>query len=172
MTQEERRKCPAHHVVHDFANLVSSGRIRLKGEHMGVDLLSIAPVNSHNWHAFYMNCRKMYEFFCYPEKNDYLRARHFLERDVNFKLQFNHWTTAVQKHMEIHIMHVGGSRTTREVVWTGSDDPLYLADFEAAWKKFLSNLTPYYGGRFKNEIDYRLNSEFRHCGDLGRPFIP
>lgn len=171
MTEEEkRRKRPEHHVVHDYANLVSSGKLRLAGKHQGVKLLDIAPVNSHVWHAFYMNCRKMFEFFQYQRSKKYLRAKQFVPRRITF--DFEHWTRAVQEHMNIHLMHVGGSRTVRKVVWTGKDDALYLADFEEAWAKFLGNLKPEHRDIFRDEIDYRLASEFRHCGDLGKQFIP
>jgi hypothetical protein len=78
MTAEERRKCPAHHIVHDYANLVSSGRIAVDGHHLGQPLTP--PLNTHVGHAFYINCRKMYEFFRYPAPKppfDDMRARDF-----------------------------------------------------------------------------------------------
>jgi len=108
-------------------------------------------------------------YFKYKPHNEYLRARDFLAREVPFT--FNYWTHATQEHMDVHLVHVGGDRTTREIVWTGKDNHLYLADFETAWKDFFSNLTPYYQERFRDHIDQRLNSEFRHCGDLGKQFV-
>ncbi len=169
MTNEERRKRPEHHVVHDYANLVSSGRL-ITDKKSNDELLKIAPVNSHVWHAFYMNCRKMCEFFKDGPSRKYLRAQQFLLRpDVPFT--FKHWTKAVQQHMNIHLMHVGGERATRDVVWTGADDKLYLEDFENAWELFLKNLKDKHKAIFKDEIEYRLNSEFRHCGTLGKEFI-
>ena len=57
MTPEERRKRPEHHVVHDYANLVSSGLLR-QPKYVAL-LLQIPTANSHAWHAFYTNCRKM-----------------------------------------------------------------------------------------------------------------
>lgn len=171
MTTEERRKRPAHHVVHDYANLVSSGRLALDGAHKGIPL--VPPINTHVGHAFYMNCRKMYEFFTYPPKRNsrYLRAQQFLREPVPFKGLFKHWNKVVQQHMDIHLLHVGGDRTTRDVAWTGDDNDCYLEDFEGAWALFLANLKPKERGIFRDEIDYRLNSEFSHCGDLGRQFI-
>ena len=78
MTPAERRKRPEHHVVHDYANLVSSGLL-ITDRKSNDALLKIAPVNSHVWHAFYMNCRKMYEFFHHQKSKDYLRAQQFVK---------------------------------------------------------------------------------------------
>lgn len=50
MTPEERRKRREHHVVHDNANLVSSGSL-ITDPNSNEELLKIAPVNSHVWHA-------------------------------------------------------------------------------------------------------------------------
>jgi hypothetical protein len=171
MTEAERRLRPEHHVVHDYANLISSGRL-ITDKESNDKLLKIAPVNSHVWHAFYMNCRKMYEFFSYKptgKTGKYLRAQQFVVPKTVFV--FKHWTAAVQEHMEIQVLHVGVTRTTRQKVWTGSDDKLYLADFEGAWATFLGKLRTEHKDVFRDEIDHRLNSEFRHCGSLGREFI-
>jgi hypothetical protein len=169
MTLEERCKRPEHHVVHDYANLVSSGRIRLAGEHGGVQLQDIAPVNTHVWDAFYLNCRKMFEFFKHGPNGKYSRASDFIAADVEFK--FQHWTFTVQNHMEIHLLHVGRTRATRDVVWSGRFDQKYLEDFESAWRTVLQNLKPSHREVFKDEISFRLHSAFRHCGDLGLEFI-
>jgi hypothetical protein len=127
MTAEERRKRPEHHVVHDYANLVSSGLLITKPQSNDA-LLKIAPVNSHVWHAFYMNCRKMYEFFHHQKSKTYLRAQQFVNPGVTFT--FKHWTGDVQDFMNTHMLHVGGARVTNEKVSTGADDTLYLAEFQ------------------------------------------
>jgi hypothetical protein len=111
MTPEERRLRPEHHVVHDYANLVSSWRLR--DPVYIAQLLNIPTANGHAWHAFYMNCRKMYEFFTYQRSKTYLTAQQFVKRGVAFT--FQHWTDDVQKFMNTHMLHVGGggSRTRR-----------------------------------------------------------
>jgi hypothetical protein len=168
-TQQERCRRAEHHVVHDYANLVSSGKMVVNGKHLGTDLLTLAPVNSHVGHAFYAYCRDMYEFFHYKPKGGYRRAQDFLAKQVTFV--FSHWTRAVQEHMEIHLLHSGDQRTEREVVWTGENNGFYLADFESAWALLMGNLKDEHKKNFKDEIDHRVNSEFRHCGDLGKHFI-
>jgi hypothetical protein len=168
MTNEERRLRPEHHVVHDYANLISSGLL-ITDPKSNRELLQIAPVNSHVWHAFYMNCRKMYEFFTYDPHPRYFRAQEFMGQKLTFT--FQHWTRNVQTHMEGHMMHVGGDRTENEVVWTGVDDKLYLADFQNAWATLMRNLKPEHKDIFREEIEHRLDSEFRHCGSLGKELI-
>jgi hypothetical protein len=58
MTHKERRLRPEHHVVHDYANLVSSGRLKIDPR-INHQLELIWGANSHVWHMFYVNCRKM-----------------------------------------------------------------------------------------------------------------
>jgi hypothetical protein len=82
MTREERRERPEHHVVYDYANLVSSGRMVVSGAHLGVSL--VPPVNSHVGHVFYMYCREMYEFFHDSPNKQYRRAKEFLATPVPF----------------------------------------------------------------------------------------
>ena len=170
MTHEERRKRPEHHVVHDYANLVSSGLL-ITDNASNDRLLKIAPVNSHVWHAFYMNCRKMYEFFHHQKSKDYLRAQQFVKPGTTFT--FHHWTYDVQKFMNTHMLHVGGGRVTNTKESKGADDKDYLAEFQGMWEKMLRNLKDQHKEIFRDEIQYRLDypGEFKHCGTLGKEFI-
>ena len=168
MTLEERRLRPEHHVVHDYANLLSSGLLRDK--RYIAQLLNIPTANSHAWHAFYMNCRKMHEFFTYQRSKTYLTAQQFVKPRVTFA--FQHWTDDVQKFMNTHLLHVGGGRVTNKIVSTGADDKEYLAEFQGMWEKMLRNLKPGHKDIFLDEIDFRLTeSEFKICGSLGKEFI-
>jgi hypothetical protein len=168
MTNEERRKRPEHHVVHDYANLLSSGLLR--SEKYIPQLLKIPTANSHAWHAFYMNCRKMHEFFTYQRSKTYLTAQQFVKPEVTFT--FRHWTEDVQKFMNTHMLHVGGGRVTNQKVSTGADDKKYLAEFQAMWEKMLCNLQDKHKPIFLDEINFRLTEpEFKFCGSLGKEFI-
>jgi|HubBroStandDraft_6_1064221.scaffolds.fasta_scaffold289346_2 hypothetical protein len=64
MTRDEQRKRPSHHIVHDYANLISAGEMVLTQTHAGQALVS--PVNTDVGQAFYLNCRKMFDFFTKP----------------------------------------------------------------------------------------------------------
>jgi hypothetical protein len=171
MTREERRLRPEHHVVHDYANLVSVGRLRQHWRWKDVKLGELGPVTGHLWHVFYLNCRKSFEFFTYKHHDRYLRACDFIE-SITLPYQFKYWTMVVQTHMEGHIMHYGDDRTKNEVEWTGKDDMLYLADFEAAWRVMMGDLKGEHKDIFRDEIDDRLREDaFHNCGTLGKEFI-
>lgn len=170
MTPEERRKRPEHHVVHDYANLVSSWRLR--EPHHVAQLLRIPTANSHAWHAFQMNCRKMFEFFKYKTdgKGLYLRASHFIDGELGYR--FIHWTDTVQEFMNAHLLHVGMDRMDNEIANDGRNDKKYFEDFEGAWQTMMRSLKPQHRNIFREEIDFRLSDpEFTFCGTLGREFI-
>jgi hypothetical protein len=169
MKDEQRRKRPEHHAVHDYANLVSSGLLR--DAKYTAQLLVIPTANTHVWHAFYANCRKMFEFFTYAPNSDYIRAQDFLGKKLPYT--FQHWRQkGAQHHMQGHMMHVGGDRLKNEVPWTGGDDLLYLADFQSAWRVLMENLKDEHKDTFREEIDFRLTAEeFKFCGTLGKEFI-
>jgi len=40
------------------------------------------------------------------------------------------------------------------------------------WEVMLKNLQDKHKEIFREEIAHRLDSEFRHCGTLGKEFIP
>jgi len=74
--------------------------------------------------------------------------------------------------MEAHMLHVGAGRLTNERIMDGSDDELYLSDFETAWALLMGNLKAEHKSAFRDETDYRLtNATFGSCGTLGKEFI-
>jgi hypothetical protein len=100
MTRDEQRKRPSHHIVHDYANLISAGEMVLTQTHAGQAL--VAPVNTHVGQAFYLNCRKMFDFFTKPPSTnpgfDDFRAREFTKTDIRYP--FATWTPDIQFHMD------------------------------------------------------------------------
>jgi hypothetical protein len=64
-----RRAKAIRHVVHEYANFVSSSEIVITGSHRSRGLDS--PINHHVAHALFLNCRKLREFFSpsNPAKN-------------------------------------------------------------------------------------------------------
>src|SRR5450759_1975393 len=161
MTEQEKLLEAVHHVVHDYANLVSSGTMAVHGEHLGKGF--DPPVNTHVAHAFLVNCRKMYEFFIYKsstkaDQND-IRAAHFLTRSVAFDLSnLALWHDAMNKQL----MHVAFARVEKPKEWEGHDEnKLFLAEFMKAWKRLRRNLEEPYKSRFESEIAEKLKSEFR-----------
>ena len=160
ITQENLQKA-VYHVVHDYANLVSSGTMAVQGHHL--DKRFDPPVNTHIGHAFLANCRKMYEFFMFTPKNGYIRAKDFLP-EVTFDLpNWGSW----HGHMNEQLMHVTIARVENRKEWKGhNENKLFLEEFKHAWKEFLCNLEESYKSMFNSEIIKRLDSEFRGL-DLG-----
>lgn len=66
---------------------------------------------------------------------------------------------------------MSGVRVKGKITWTGSDDKYYLDEFQRMWETFLKNLKEMHKPIFREEIEHRLNSEFRHCGTLGKEHI-
>jgi hypothetical protein len=161
MTEQERRLEAVHHVVHDYANLVSSGTMAVHGHYLGKGF--DPPVNTHVGHAFLVNCRKMYEFFMYKPSTkadqDDIRATYFLTRAVAFDLSnWALWHEAMNKQL----MHVTFARVEKPKKWEGYDEnKLFLAEFMKAWKELRRNLEEPYKSRFDSEIAEKLRSEFR-----------
>src|SRR5580700_5483682 len=95
MMPEERRARPEHHVVHDYANLVSSGLLR-QPKYVAL-LLQIPTANSHAWHASYTNCRKMYEFFVYDPHPRYFARGGFYWQQTAIYVQVldGEWCSAL-----------------------------------------------------------------------------
>ena len=160
MTNQERCLEAVHHVVHDYANLVSSGTMAVEGHHQGKGF--VPPVNTHIGHAFLVNCRKMYEFFIRKGSTmsgqEDIRAAHFLKREVAFDLSnWALWHNAMNKQL----MHITFARVDKPKKWEGhNESKLFLDEFKNAWKEFRRNLEEPYKSRFENEITEKLRSEF------------
>lgn len=76
-----------------------------------------APVTTHVAHAFYANCRKMYEYFVYAKstnpKYDDFRAREFTKTDIDYSPIFQTWNKDMNEHMNKQLMHGGGEAIYR-----------------------------------------------------------
>ncbi len=74
--------------------------------------------------------------------------------------------------MNDQLLHVGVRRVNNTIPNDGTKNPVYLTDFENAWKAFMSNLNQQHRDIFRDEIDYRLtDAHFTICGSLGKEFI-
>ncbi len=73
MTRDEKRLKAVHHVVHDYANLLSSGSLTQ-------DKSVKPPFNTHVQHAFLLNCRKLADFFRKSSDDRDIVAADFLGR--------------------------------------------------------------------------------------------
>jgi hypothetical protein len=146
------------HVVHDYANLVSSGTMAVQGHHKGQ--LLVPPMNTHVEQAFLLNCRKMGDFFLPPGSThkDDITAAHFLCSEVTFHLRdWSHLRTAMHRQL----MHISAARVEDPLPWDGRAwDLLLLAEFKSAWALFRQNVREPFASRFDEAVSERLDSEF------------
>lgn len=145
------------HVVHDYANLVSSGTMVVAGRHRRQPLTP--PMNAHIGEAFLLSCRKMDDFFTdNGNKKDDLFASDYSASPIKFDLpSWAIWRKAMNKQL----MHVTLTRTQK---WEGHiENKLFLAEFKRAWKLFLSKLPEPYKREFSQRIAERLKApEYAH----------
>jgi hypothetical protein len=159
----KRRRKAIHHIVHDYANFVSSAEMTITGVHKakGFD----PPVNTHIGHAFYLNCRKMADFFSGSCKDpDDILAGHYASTTTFSLPVFDKWRGPINKQLA----HLTYTRDTKAREITRQAQEALYKELKAAWKTFGKHLPQPYRSRFDREINLKLGpkSEF-HTYDLG-----
>lgn len=149
---EEKLLRAVHHIVHDYANLVSAG--------MAIPKAPPPPLNSHVAYSFVLQSRKFADFFLTPtglrHRKDIL-ACDYVGDVVRFDLpEWEKWWD----HMNCHMFHLSYRRLDEEWgPWDGGEHPVVLGQFQAAWKKFLA-CPP----RFKEEFDKQIDEKLEQVG--------
>ncbi len=138
-----------HHIVYEYANLVSSGTL--------LTMPLRPPCNSHVQDAFLLGCRKLAEFFSNGGKEHDVKARHFFTRNAVPKLRLPEWKRW-QEAMSQQLAHITYNRVAGPKTWDGTRNPVLLAEFRRAWKKFLEHLGEAHRAQFEREIAERLKS--------------
>lgn len=145
-----------HHVVHEYANFVSSAEMVTKGQHLkkGFD----PPVNTHLFHAFLLNCRKMADFFGGPSGRT--QGADVFARDYvpGFAISLAHyacWRDPVDKQLA-HITYIR-DMNPREVTQQANLD--MYDDLKQAWKTFRRQLSGSFAAKFELELKDKLKSE-------------
>ena len=93
MTKDEKRLKAVHHVVHDYANLVSAGTLTQ-------DKTVKPPVNTHVQHAFLLGCRKLADFFRKSSNGTDIVAADFLRKKEQYPLPvWNKWGIPMNKQL-------------------------------------------------------------------------
>jgi len=156
-----RRKA-IRHIVHDYGNFVSSAEMVINGAHLGRAL--DPPINTHIGHAFYLNCRKMADFFAGPAKRvpDDIVAGDYVST-ITFKLPVSDkWRVPINKQLA----HLTYSRDQNPKEITRVAQRELYKELKDAWKVFGKHLPKIYRTRFDREIALRAKSEFT-IYDLG-----
>jgi hypothetical protein len=151
MTAEERKRFKAiHHVVHEYANFVSSAEMVLTGKDICGRLFE-APINTHVAHAFYLNCRKLADFFQNKKYNDDIKVEHFIQGyKVNLRV-FDRWRSRIDKQLA-HITYTRDTNT-REIK-PRTQRALYR-EIQKAWRQFRRKLPQLYADQFMRKVKQR-----------------
>ncbi|MGI8785169.1 MAG: hypothetical protein ACR2L2_16145 [Acidobacteriota bacterium] len=155
MTEEKKRLAAVEHIVHDYANLISSGE--MLRPHF--DPILIPPANTHVQHAFLLNCRKLGDFFqAHGKKPNDMFAKHFPDADVaEFDLSVcKKWRV----HIDKQLAHLTYDRLNSKKSWDGSANQPLLEELRKAWRLFRSTLKEPYKLQFKRQLEGRRKGEF------------
>jgi hypothetical protein len=152
--EDQRLRC-VHHVVHDYANFVSSAEMVISGQHLerGFD----PPVNSHLFHAFLLNSRKIADFFGTSTNPDDILAGHYVSGFVFSLPHCDTWRGPVNKQLA-HLTYTredGAKEIPRQ-----ANQEIY-DELKRAWKGFRDELPEPFRSKFNQEIAHKLTAEFR-----------
>jgi hypothetical protein len=163
---EQQRSDAIIHVVHEYANFVSSAEMVLSGYDIdGVPFKP--PINTHISHAFFLNCRKLVDFFqnkC-SSQNDDILAEHYVP---GFKANLpvsSKWNRPLNKQLA----HVTYARDVAEREIDRKACQELYQELRDTWKKFRKALVGgLYEAEFKDQLRKRKepypdgrSSEFR-----------
>lgn len=150
---EQIRLDAVHHIVHDYANLVSSAEMVITGQHLSK--VFDPPVNSHIFHAFLLNCRKMTDFFDKRYQEDVI-ADDYVPGFTFPLTQCEFWRGAVNKQLA-HVTYAR-DENPREITKQASEE--MYNELKQTWKKFLGCLVNPFAAKFEQEIRDKLKTEF------------
>ena len=163
---EQQRFKAIVHVVHEYANFVSSAGMVLSG--CDIDGVPFKPpINTHVSHAFYLNCRKLADFFQNKLGNgkDDIMAEHYAPGFYAALPVSTDWRLPMNKQLA----HVTYARdTSAREIDRSACEALYK-ELKDTWRAFRKELVGgLYEAEFKNQVRRRrephpngLLSEFR-----------
>ena len=152
MPSEADRIAAVHHVVHEYANFVSSAEM----VRHGTDIYGThfqPPINTHVSHAFYLNCRKLADFFqnrLGPDKDDIL-AEHFLPGYRAALPICDGWRTPMNKQLA-HVTYYR-DKSSREIDSAACME-LYR-ELKSTWRDFRTGLPEPFRSEFVRKIKER-----------------
>jgi hypothetical protein len=151
------------HIVHEYANFVSSAEMVLTGQDIDGDNFK-PPVNTHISHAFYLNCRKLADFF-QNRNGDCVAAQHYVATHKADLPVSELWRCAINKQL-VHVTYARND-TSRDIT-TDVQKALYK-ELQDKWREFRNGLPEPYAAEFTNTVAERRApysngqpSEFRY----------
>ena len=148
-----------HHVVHEYANFVSSAEMVITGAHNGKGF--DPPINTHLSHAFLLNARKMADFFggrsVHSKPDDVFAEDYAPGPDAPLRT-WPDWRDPINKQLT-HITYTRGA-APQEIPRQAILD--IYRELKSAWKEFRApgKLRNAFAVKFEHEITDKLTTEF------------
>ena len=109
MSAKTPQELAIHHIVHEYANFVSSAEMVIHGKDIE-GVFFKPPLNTHVSHAFYLNCRKLADFFQNKSIGaDDVVASHFVSGYIVSLADSDKWRKPIDKQLA----HITYSRDTK-----------------------------------------------------------
>jgi hypothetical protein len=152
MTEEQKRLAAIHHVVHEYANFVSSAEMVITGKDVEGRYFK-PPINTHVSHAFYLNCRKLADFFqnARSREGDNIMAEHFVPGYTTQLDVCDDWRGPINKQLA-HKTYAR-DESTREIS-RDAERGLY-SELRETWRGFRNQLPEPYRSEFESKVKER-----------------
>ena len=167
MTVQERKYWKAiRHVVHEYANFVSSAEMTLTGKDIKGSHFE-SPINTHVSHAYYLNCRKLADFFLsiQSKQSDNVLANEYVSG----------FTVALRVHkrrrgrINKQLAHITYARNSGSREIKKRTQGLLYLELKKTWRLFRKRLPKLYADEFVRQLKKRKAphrngqlSEFRY----------
>lgn len=151
MPTEHARLLAIRHIVHEYANFVSSAEMVLTGRDVEGKYFK-PPINTLVSHAFYLNCRKLADFFQNRTiaKDDVL-AKHFVS-DFTAKLPVcEEWRTPINRQLA----HISYRRDVDSREITRDAQQALYDELKRTWRELRSQLPQSFAAEFDRQLRER-----------------
>ena len=151
MPTEQARLLAIHHIVHEYANFVSSAEMVLTGKDVDGKHFK-PPINTHVSHAFYLNCRKLADFFqTRTGAKDDVLAKHFVSGFTAKLPVCDEWRTAINRQLA----HISYRRDVDSREITRDAQQALYDELRGIWREFRSQLPQSYVAEFTRQLRQR-----------------
>jgi hypothetical protein len=106
------------------------------------------PINTHVSHAFYLNCRKLADFFQNRKQTEDVKAEHFVPGYEARLPVFSRWRTRIDQQLA----HVTYKRDIRSRELKSRTQDLLYKELRTAWRGFRQRLPKLYGDQFVKKV--------------------
>ena len=151
---EQQRLNAIVHIVHEYANFVSSAEMVLTNLDVEGKRFK-PPINTHISHAFYLNCRKLADFFQNKEDKDNILAEDYVP---GFKADLpvsDEWRVPINKQLA----HVTYARDTSAKEIKKATCTKMYKELQYAWWEFREKLV---GGLYEEEFKKQIRIRKEH----------